>query len=97
MDFGNSLFFIHCWNRSTEWMNGYRYKIESAKVKTKGREVLIMQWVTSLFRGLNRRRTYLSLLAIGLGASAVGMTRRRVNGNAGQQMFQPLRRLFRIG
>ncbi|CAM3047596.1 hypothetical protein PASE110613_14135 [Paenibacillus sediminis] len=55
-----------------------------------------MQRVMSILGRMNNRRTILSLLALGVGATALGWTRRRMSGNARRQMLQqPFRRMIR--
>jgi hypothetical protein len=57
-----------------------------------------MQRKTLLRRGLNTRTKLMSLFALGIGATAYGITRRRRNGNgnrnAWQQVWQPLKKMF---
>ena len=65
-----------------------------------------MNWLISLLRGrmFNKmlrnqrfgRGTMMSMLALGVGATAVGVARRRIGGNLFQKLIQPLRnQLFR--
>lgn len=55
-----------------------------------------MQWMRSFLGMVNNRRTIMSsLLALGVGVTVFGIRqRRRLNGNAWNQMIQPVRRIF---
>ncbi|MDF2959173.1 MAG: hypothetical protein K0S39_908 [Paenibacillus sp.] len=56
-----------------------------------------MQWIRSMLGRVSNRRTIMSLFAVGVGVTALGITqRRRLNGNAWRRMLQPIRRISKL-
>ncbi|WP_410511019.1 hypothetical protein PaeBR_12925 [Paenibacillus sp. BR2-3] len=54
-----------------------------------------MRWMRSILGRVNNRKAVMSLLAVGVGVTALGITqRRRLNGNAWRQMLRPVRKMF---